>query len=130
MLVQLTCSGGKLLPCPVTGCQSKMIRNPSLRLPHCLHHHRLITLCLLPLPSSTTINFPRPLGHNVVVVHLVFKIDPLTTRAAGPHHICPRLTPLAHLLHDPISHLVDSEDLGMVQKPCGTQSLKRNCGST
>src|SRR5579863_4326144 len=52
MLVQLICSGEKLLPCPAIGCQNKTTRSPSLLLPHHLCRHQFITLCPQLPPSS------------------------------------------------------------------------------
>src|SRR5579863_9334186 len=83
----LICSGGKPLPCPTIGCRSKTIWSLFLHLPHHLHHHRFMTPCPLLLPSSMTIKSHRPQDHCVVVVHLVFRIDPLTTHVAEPHLI-------------------------------------------
>src|SRR5579863_7425718 len=104
MLGQWACSGEKPLPCLPTGYHSKTMKNPFLHLPHHLHHHQFIILCPLLLPSSTTIKFPRPQDHCVVVAHLVFRIGPLMTCAKEPRPTNPRLTPLDPLLPAPDSH--------------------------
>src|SRR5579863_4180044 len=98
MLVQLICSGEKLLPCLATGCQNKTTKSPSLLLPHHLHRHQFITLCPQLPPFSMMTNSLHPLVHSVAVAHPVFRTSQQTTHVAEPLLTCPRLTPLAPLL--------------------------------
>src|SRR5579863_1824519 len=129
MLVQLTCSGEKLLPYLPIGYRSKTTKGLFLHLPHRPHHHRFMTPCLLLPPSSMTIKSRPPQDHYVVVVQFAFRIGPLTTHVVEPRPINLRLTPHVPLLPAPDSRLDDSEDLGMVRKPCGMRSSRLNYGS-
>ena len=76
-----------------------------------------------------TIKSRPPQDHYVVVGQFAFKIDPLTIRAVELCPTNPRRTPLVLLLLALVFHLVDSGDLGTVQKQCGMPSSKQNCGS-